>query len=63
MDLDDLKEQLETLGPDLARWPKALADAAVDLMAVSVEAQDLFAEATADDMAIFEADEPGESAA
>jgi hypothetical protein len=64
MDLDDLKEQLATLGPDLSRWPKAEADAAVALMAGSVEAQDLFAAATAEEMAIFDEDEtPSESAA
>jgi hypothetical protein len=56
MDLDDLKEHLATLGPDLARWLKADADAAVELMAGCVEAQDLFAAATAEEMAIFDDD-------
>lgn len=63
MDLDELKDHLETLGPELSRWPKAEAEAAVELLARSVEAQDLFAEATAEEMAIFDDDTPSESAA
>ena len=53
MTLPELKDGLETYGADLKRWPAALAEAALDLLAASPEAQDLFAAATAEDMALF----------
>jgi hypothetical protein len=47
MDLAHFRGLLELHGPDLAQWPKEAADQAVELMAGSPEAQDLFAAATA----------------
>jgi hypothetical protein len=47
MDLATFRGLLARHGPDLERWPAAAADAAVELMAISEDAQDLFAEATA----------------
>jgi hypothetical protein len=43
MDLSDLKKHLEILGANLAKWPEAEAEAAIELMAESTAAQDLFA--------------------
>ncbi len=47
MDLATFRGLLAQHGPDLERWPAEAADAAVELMAVSDDAQDLFAAATA----------------
>jgi len=52
MDMATFKARLEELGADLARWPPAEAEAALDLLAASTVAQDLFAHATADDLAL-----------
>lgn len=53
MDIARFKTSLNALGADLERWPPAEAEAAVDLLAASREAQDLFARATADDLRLF----------
>jgi hypothetical protein len=53
MTLGEFADRLETFGADLARWPAADAEAARRLIAASAPAQDLFAKATADDMALF----------
>lgn len=52
MDMATFKARLEELGADLARWPPAEAEAALDLLAATPAAQDLFAHATADDLAL-----------
>jgi hypothetical protein len=57
MMLGEFADRLETFGADLARWPAAEAEAARRLIAASIAAQDLFAQATAQDMALF-GDEP-----
>jgi hypothetical protein len=53
MELRDLKEHLVTLGANLARWPKADAEAAIELLAISTAAQDLFAKFSEEDQALF----------
>ncbi|MFN3522753.1 MAG: hypothetical protein ACK4YQ_10935 [Phenylobacterium sp.] len=52
MDIAEFKARLEELGADLSRWPAADEEAALELIAASVEAQDLFAHAAADDLAL-----------
>jgi hypothetical protein len=46
MTLTELHATLDRLGPDISAWPAALAEPALDLMAVSDAAKDLFAAAT-----------------
>ena len=46
MTLTELHATLDRLGPDISAWPLALAEPALDLMAVSDAAKDLFAAAT-----------------
>lgn len=58
MTILELMDGLETYGADLGRWPRDLAEAAIDLLAVSPEAQDAFARATAEDLLIFDGEEP-----
>ena len=48
IDLREFRHLLAALGPDLATWPKDAADDAVDLMAASTEAQDLFVRVVAE---------------
>jgi hypothetical protein len=52
MTLEELKDNLESLGPDLKKWPKILAEAALDLLETSMEAQDLYAGEVQDDALI-----------
>lgn len=59
MDIARFKASLASLGADLERWPPHEAEAAVALLATSDEAVTLFAQATADDMAVF-GDEGGD---
>jgi hypothetical protein len=47
IDLKTLRLRLARFGADLATWPAEDAEAAVDLLAASTAAQDLFARATA----------------
>jgi hypothetical protein len=53
MDLAEFAGLLETFGADLARWPVGSAPLAIDLLQASPAAMDLFAAATAEDMAVF----------
>lgn len=53
MDIAQFKASLASLGADLERWPPAEAEAAVALLAASDEAVALFAQAVADDLAVF----------
>lgn len=53
MDIDQFKASLDSLGADLERWPPAEAQAAVALLASSDAAVGLFADATADDLAVL----------
>ena len=46
MDLATFRGLLALHGPDLKQWPSETAERAVALIAESVEAQDLFAEAS-----------------
>ena len=55
MTLEELKDNLSTLGPDLRRWPKSLAEAALDLLETSSAAQDLYALEVQDDMVLRDA--------
>jgi hypothetical protein len=60
MTLAEFARLLEGRGPDLTGWPDEDARAALDLMAASAAAQDLFAAATAEGLA---AGDPGVDAA
>ncbi|MBI1682179.1 hypothetical protein [Caulobacter hibisci] len=57
MDLKLFEARLKALGPALDRWPADEAEAAIDLLSASPEAQDLFAKITAEDIGVF--DDPG----
>jgi len=57
MDLKLFEARLKALGAALDRWPDDEAEAALDLLTTSQEAQDLFARVSAEDMGVF--DEPG----
>lgn len=46
MTLTELHATLDRLGPNISAWPAALAEPALDLIAVSDAAKDLFAAAT-----------------
>jgi hypothetical protein len=46
MTLTELHATLDRLGPDISAWPATLAEPALDLIAVSDAAKDLFAAAT-----------------
>jgi hypothetical protein len=53
MDIAQFKASLASLGADLERWPPHEAESAVALLSTSDEAVDLFARASADDLALF----------
>jgi len=57
MDLKLFEARLKALGARLDRWPAEEAEAALELLTASEEAQDLFARVSAEDMGVF--DEPG----
>lgn len=46
MTLNEWRDHLEILGPDLTVWPPRLAEAGIALMARSRDAQDIFAVAS-----------------
>jgi hypothetical protein len=54
MDLKLFEARLKALGAMLDRWPAEEAEAALDLLTTSEEAQDLFARVTAEDMDVFD---------
>ena len=59
MDLSGFKARLEALGPDLSGWPAPEADAAAELLAANVQAQDLFAQVTAEGLESSDAGHAG----
>ena len=54
MDLKLFEARLKALGAMLDRWPAEEAEAALDLLTTSEEAQDLFARVTAEDIDVFD---------
>ena len=59
MDIAQFEASLASLGADLERWPPGEAEAAVALLAASDAAVALFAQAAADDLAVFGDDAGG----
>jgi len=50
MDLSHFQARLLALGPDLSRWPRPEAEAAMDLLSLSDDAVALLAAASAADL-------------
>ncbi len=62
MNISVFKDQLETLGADFSKWPPSDAEAALQLLSTSTQAQDLFARVSAEELALF-GDKAGDASA